>query len=91
MHAFLLLCLVSAGTGLLLRRRVSPTLGRLIRNLGLVALGMAVSVMGVVLLGWVNYLTGGVFAVPLFAAAGLALPFGLVVSWGRPVTRSDAP
>lgn len=84
-HGFLLVCLVSAGAGFLLRRKVRPTLGRIFLALGLIALAGGVSIIGFLIRGWATYgvYTGGLVAVVLFGVAALALPFGLVASWGR--------
>lgn len=90
-EAFLIVCLVSAGAGLLLRSRVSPTLGRKFLACGAGALVAGLSVWGLLLQGWgpLGLWTSIYVATVLIVIAGLALPFGLAVSWPHPTTKPD--
>lgn len=82
---FLLLIALSAGAGLVLRRRVSPELGRAVLLLGLGALAVGVTILGLTVLGrgplapW----TASLVSVALLAVAALTFPFGVTVSLGR--------
>jgi hypothetical protein len=89
---FLFVVVVSAGAGLVLRTKVSLTVGRVFLALGFGALILALVVLGLTLVGWgpLGVWTAGLVSVVLLGVAALALPFGLTVSWGRSSTESDA-
>lgn len=89
---FLVLLAVSAGTGLLLRKRVSPTVGRVCGALGIGALTLALAILGLTVMGWGPFqaLTAGLVSVILFVVAALALPFAVTVTRTRASSRSDA-
>jgi hypothetical protein len=82
---FVLLALLSAGAGLVLRSYVSARAGRAVLLLGLAALILAIALLGLTLVGRrpLGTWTASLVAVALIGLAALALPFGLTVSVSR--------
>ena len=81
---------VSAGAGLVLRKKVSLKVGRVSLALGLGAFVLAVAVLWVTIIGWgpLDAWTAGLAAVVLLGVASLALPFALAVTLGRSSAES---
>jgi hypothetical protein len=84
-YGFLLLVALSAGLGFALRRAVSPKVARACAMIGLASLVLAIGLLGLTASGHSPFdtLTGGVVAVVALGAAGLILPFAVVVGWRR--------
>ena len=82
---FLLLVAVGAVLGLALRRFVSPTLTRASALIGVACVVLGLAILGLTASGLSpsGALTGGMVAAVALGAAGLILPFVVVVRWGR--------
>jgi hypothetical protein len=82
---FLLLVAVGAVLGFALRRFVSPTLARACALIGLACVVLGLGILGLTASGLSPFgaLTGGLVAAVALGAAGLILPFVVVVRWGR--------
>ncbi len=82
---FLLVVAVSAVLGIALRSVVNPRLARACALLGLASLVLGLGILGLTAAGRSPFdtLTGGLVAVVALGAAGVILPFALVVAWGR--------
>jgi hypothetical protein len=82
---FLAVVAASAMLGFALRGSVSPTLGRVLVAVGLTCIVLAIGILGLIASAHspVSTMTGGRMGAVALGAAGLLLPFGLVVGWRR--------
>jgi hypothetical protein len=86
----LVILVVSAGAGFVLREVVSRKVASAVLVLGLGALMLGVVVLGLTVVGWAPFgtWTGAVAAVFLFGAAALVIPFALAAGCCRSSTDS---
>lgn len=80
---FLVLVLVSASSGVLVRKRITVTVARMILVAGFIAAVLGVLIVALVAAGWFPFWFGAISMVALFTIGGLLFPFGLTASVGR--------
>jgi hypothetical protein len=82
---FLAVVAASAMLGFALRGSVSPTLGRVLVAVGLACIVLAIGILGLTASGHspLSTMTGGLMGAMALGAAGLLLPFGLMVGWRK--------
>ena len=82
---FLAIVAASAVLGFALRGSVSPTLGRVFVAVGLICIVLAIGILGLVASAHRPFstMTSGLMGAVAIGAAGLLVPFGLVVGWRR--------